>query len=350
MTQACRQPPADFHRYSLELHGAPAARHLFRVAAGLESMMLGESEIVGQIRDALVLAEAAGSAGPLLTGLFRSALRFGRRARAETRIGVGAMSVASASVNALRRTCADLAAAKIVVLGAGHTGVKAARHLSAERAGRIVLVNRTAERAREAASRLGVESAPLEELESLIATADALVTAVQAPEPLVDARLVRRALDGRSRPLTIVDLSLPRAVAADVEGLPAVTVVDLSRLEEAVAQSRSRRELEIPRVTELLGKAFEEFEAEAVETTARPLVAELRVRAEAIRRAEVERAVAAGLGDPAALDHVTRRVVDRLLHAPTSALRRGPSLAHRAQPTCLECVFGVGGRGLDAGD
>ena len=345
MTQVWREPPADFHRYSLDLQGGEAARHLFRVAAGLESMMLGETEILGQLRAALELAEAEKSAGPLLTELFRSALKFGRRARASTAIGQGAMSVASAAVQALRRTQPELSRMNVVVVGAGHTGFKAAQHLRAEGVGSLVLVNRTLARAAAAASRLGGTCAPLEELPRFMAEADAVVTAVQAPEPVVTEALVRAAMNGRERPLALVDLSLPRAVAPGLESVRGVSVVDLSRLEEAVQESRVRREEEIPKVERLLEQSFEEFGRQAMEAAARPLVSELRVRAEAIRRAEVERAVAAGLGDAETLDHVTRRVVDRLLHAPSEALRRGLLHDHSHGASCLRCVFGVGEQG-----
>ena len=343
MMQVWRDPPADFHRYSLELNGESAARHLFRVAAGLESLMLGEAEILGQMREALELAESQEAAGPLLTEMFRSALKFGRRARASTGIGVGALSVASAAVHALRRTHEDLARTSVVVLGAGHTGFKAARHLRAEGVGRLVLVNRTLERAREAAHRLDAEHAPIEALPVHLAACDALVAAVQAPSPVVDEAMVRRATTGRSRKLSILDLSLPRAVGPGVETIPGVTVVDLSRLEQTVTETLARRVGEIPRVERMLEQALDELGRQAAETAARPLVAELRVRAEAIRRAEVERAVSAGLGDAATLDHVTRRIVDQLLRAPSDALRRG-RVPEQSRPTCLQCVFGVAER------
>ena len=345
LTQVWREPPADFHRYALELEGLEAARHLFRVAAGLESLMLGESEILGQLRAALELAEAESRAGKLLSDLFRSAIKFGRRARASTSIGQGAMSVASAAVHALRRSQPDVSQLSVVVVGAGHTGFKAAQHLRAEGVGRLMVVNRTLARAEAAAERLGAECAPLEDLARHVADADVIVAAVQAPEPVVTEAMVRSALSARSRPIVILDLSLPRAVAAGVESVPHASVIDLSRLEEAVSQSRARREQEVPRVEEMLQAAIEELHRQQAETAARPLVSELRARAEAIRKAEVERAVAAGLGDAATLDYVTRRVVDRLLRAPSDALRRGLEQGSAHRGACLECLFGVGERG-----
>jgi glutamyl-tRNA reductase len=340
MTRVVKHAPSDFHRYSLDLEGYDAARHLFRVAAGLESLMLGESEILGQMRTALEMADREAAAGPLLCALLRSAMRFGREVRVSTRIGSGALSVASASVQTLLHLRPKRSGMKVLVVGTGHTGYKVAQHLIAERAGEIVLINRTPERARRAAEELGATWAPFEDLEARMTEADAVFVAVQAAAPVVTAEMVRRAVAGRSVPLPILDLSLPRAVAAEVGDIPGAASFDLSRFEEVVAASRARRESEIVRVEALLDTALEKLEREAAEEAARPLVAELRVRAEAIRRAEVERAVAAGLGDAEVLDRVTRRVVDGLLRVPSAALRRGSQTRPRGG-TCLQCVFGV---------
>jgi len=273
--------------------------------------------------------------------MFRAALRFGGRARSCTRIGAGAVSVASASIQSLRRACSDLSQLEVVVLGAGHTGMKAARHLKSEKVRRVVMVNRTPERAKEVAARLEAEAATLAELPALVADADALIVAIQVPTPLVNPAWMAPALAGRTKPLVVVDLSMPRAVSPEVASLPGVTLVDLSRLEEAVELTRKLREREIPLVETLLEAELERFEEEAHQRAARPLVAELRVRAEAIRKAEVERAVAAGDIDAEMLDRVTRRLVDRLLRAPSAALRQGARpRAGGAGP--LECVLGEG--------
>jgi glutamyl-tRNA reductase len=294
------------------------------------------------MRTALELADHESAAGPLLGALLRSAVRFGREVRVSTRIGSGALSVASASVQTLLHLRPELPGMKVLVLGAGHTGFKVAQHLMAERVGEVVLMNRTRERARQAAEELGATHAPIEELEVRLAEADAVFVAVQAPAPVVTAEMVRRAVAGRSVPLPILDLSLPRAVAPEVGEIAGAACFDLSRFEAEVAASRARRENEIAGVEALLDSALEKLEREAAEEAARPLVAELRIRAEAIRRAEVERAVAAGLGDAEVLDRVTRRVVDGLLRVPSATLRRGPRTRSQSG-ACLQCVFGVRG-------
>ena len=323
LQQGSEGPPLRADAFAREA-GSAAAAHLFRVAAGLESLVVGEAEVLGQVRDSIEQGEAEGTAGIFLSGLFRAALRFGGRARADTRIGVGALSVASASVQLLTRVHEDLSARTVLVIGAGPTGLKAARHLRAERVGRLVLLNRTEQRARDAAGELGAEAAALDALPFYLPQADAVVAAVQAESPMVTAERVRAAVaQGRTRTLALIDLSLPRAIDPACASIPGVVLHDLSGLEQIVSHNRARREREIPRVEALLVHELEVFEAQARESAVRPLVAELRQRAENIRCEEMERALRDGPVDEDVLERVTRRVVDRLMHAPSQALRRG---------------------------
>lgn len=325
-----------------EASGIEAARHLFRVAGGLESLVVGEAEVLGQVRGAIEAAESAGTARFFLATLFRAALRFGGRARSETRIGSGALSVASAAVQLLARVHTDLRACTVLVVGTGTTGLKAARHLKAEQVGRLVLANRTARRAEEAAVELAAESVTLEDVPRLLPGFDAVVTAVQTERPLITAPMLRAARNGVTDSLVLIDVSLPRAIEPGCGALPGVVLHDLSGLEEIVVHNRARREREIPRVTELLDRELEVFAAQARESTVRPLVAELRQRAESIRREEIARATASDPGDGVTLDRVTRRIVDRLLEAPCGALRRGDLALDEPHARYLRLVLGLG--------
>jgi glutamyl-tRNA reductase len=329
----------------VEAAGMAAAAHLFRVAAGLESLVLGEGEILGQAREAIENAEQKGGAGLSLPYLFRAAIRFGGQARSETRISAGALSVASAAVQLLSRVHEDLSACRVVVIGAGMTGLKAARHLIAERAAQVVLLNRTVERAQQAAAELGVEAGSLDELPRRLAEADAVIAAAQVESPLVTPELVRAALQGRrAGTLALLDLSLPRAIATECAALPGVVLHDLSGFEQVVAFNRARREREIPRVETLLERELGMFVTRMRESRVRPLVAELRLRAEEIRREELERALGQGEGlDSAALDRVTRRLVDRLLSVPSQALRSGDLALDPQHTGYLRALFGLGG-------
>ena len=345
MAAAAGEAPARAHFE--ETAGIAAHTHLFRVAAGLESMVVGEAEVLGQVRTAIEAAEAAGTAGFFLSGLFRAALRFGGRARSETGIGTGALSVASASIQLLSRVHPDLSACTVLVVGAGTTGLKTARHLKAARVGRLVLANRTPQRAEAAAAELGGEAVALEDLARLLGRIDAVVAAAQVEQPLITARMLDQARAGTSEPLVLIDVSLPRAIDPACAKLAGVVLHDLSGLEEIVAHNRARREREIPRVTALLDQELRLFSARARESTVRPLVAELHHRAEAIRRQEIERALADGLRDGALLERVTHRIVDRLLHAPSQALRRGDLALDETHARHLRMMFGLGGEASD---
>jgi glutamyl-tRNA reductase len=326
------------------LTGLAAARHLMRVAAGLESLVVGESEVLGQVREAIETAEREGTAGIFLPTLFRAALHLGGRVRSETRIGQGALSVASAAVQLLARVHPEVRTRTVVVLGAGVTGLKAARHLRAEGVERIVLLNRTVERARAAAADLGLEAGSLEDLPRWLAEADAVLAAVHVEAPLIGAESVRAARHGRATPLALLDLSLPRAIDSACAAIEGVVLHDLSGLEQVVAGNRALREREIPRVEAVLERELTVFEAQAHESAARPLVAELRRHAETIRRQELSRALADGAGDAAALERVTRRLVDRLLHGPSTALRRGDLALDTQHVRYLRTILGLSDR------
>jgi len=274
--------------------------------------------------------------------LFHAALRIGGRARSETRIGQGALSVASAAVQHLARQYTDLTERTVVVLGAGVTGLKAARHLQAERVSRLVLLNRTLERAQEGAAEIGATAGSLDELPRWLAEADAVVAAVHVEAPIVTAAQLRDALlAGRSKPLTLVDLSIPRAIDPDCASVPGVTLHDLSGLEQVVADNRALREREIPRVEALLEHELDIFASQARESAARPLVAELRRRAEAIRQQEMLPLLADGAADREAIDRATRRIVDRILQGPSAALRRGDLALDPQHVHYLRAIFGL---------
>ena len=324
------------------LEGGAAASHLFRVAAGLESLLVGEAEVLGQIREAIEGAEQTGVAGLFLPSLFHAALRFGGHARSQTRIGQGALSVASAAVQHLSRRDADLARHTVVVIGAGVTGLKLARHLRAEHVGRLVLLNRTLERAQGAAAELGAEAGTLEDLPRWLASADAVVAAVHVESPLLTAAQVRASIPtGRETPLVLVDLSLPRAIDPDCASVPGVSLHDLSGLEQVVNDNRALREREIPRVEALLARELSIFESQARESAVRPLIAELRRRAEEIRRQELSRALDRGPIDPQTIEQMTRRIVDRILQGPSTALRRGDLALDPQHVHYLRTIFGL---------
>ncbi|MGE0816355.1 MAG: glutamyl-tRNA reductase [Vicinamibacterales bacterium] len=291
--------------------GDAAAEHLFRVCSGLESLVLGEAEILGQVRSAL---DICGHAGPFLTGVVRAALRTGRAARAETAIGVGATSVASASVKLLA-THLRLAESRVLVVGAGATGLKVARQLRALGVKALVLANRTRERAAAQAGLVDAESVGLDDLAREVAAADAVVGAAAAPDVLVTEAMLAAAVSARGGGLLVtVDLSMPPVIAApDLAGL---VRLDLPAIDRHVAREHDKRAGEIPKVDAVVARELAFLRTWARQQALRPLFASLRRTVEGLRPAELTRVqdvlgVARGT-DATTLDRLSRRLLDRM--------------------------------------
>ena len=244
------------------LSGRQAAAHLMRVASGIESLVVGEAEILGQVRAAL---DACQGAGAFLTGVVRAAIRAGRMARAETAVAVGAQSVASAAVRLLA-SIVDLSAACIVVVGAGDTGSRAARGLGALGPRAIAVLNRTPERG-AAIGVPGASSGGLDRLPDALVDADVILFAVAVATPLVSAEMLTATAACRDgRPLTLVDLGLPPSVApVEIAG---VKRLDLAAVERVVAEDRLRRAAEMPRVEAVIARELDLLERAAVRRAA----------------------------------------------------------------------------------
>jgi len=300
------------------LAGEAVARHLFRVTCGLESQILGECEILGQVRDAV---DRSGTKD-FLAGVFQAAMRCSGRAHQETRIGVGAHSIASAAAQWLvdRRATPPTSA---LVVGAADTGLKAARHLRYSGVTRLVLANRTRARAEAAAPALGADVADLEALADVLEDVDAVVVATRAPACVVTPELVKAAMARRGgRPLAIADVSMPRAVDPAVGAIDGVALHDLSGLDAVLRDSLDRRRLELPKVEEVIEHELRWLHVLAHEQMIRPLLTEMRARIETIRVAELDHAMKNGLQDAEAVDRLTRRMVDKMLAIPASLLKR----------------------------
>ena len=300
---------------SLQLSGDEAAHHLFRVCSGLESMVLGEAEILGQARSAM---EQSARTSPLLRGLFTAAIRTGRSARAETGIGIGAMSVASAAIEQIA-TRVSLSKSRVLLVGAGETAAKGARHLAKIGIGELVIANRTVDRAQELGRTHGGRGVSLDDLDTEVAAADVVICAASSSNYLI----TRAHVADRQKVLVVVDLSMPPVVEPfDVEH---VTRIDLQGLERATATHRAHREAEIPAVETIITRELEWLRSWARHEMLRPFVSTLRQKADAIRRDELERArQELGSDDPQrVLERFSRRVFDRLLAVPLDQLKSG---------------------------
>lgn len=324
----CHVAPEDFADALYTYHDENALRHLFRVAAGIDSMVVGESEILGQVRRAYQRAADEGLVHRVLGAAFRQALRVGKRARTETSIGHNPVSVSSAAVELARRAWphGDLDGRKVAIVGAGKMGRLAAQALAASGAGEVTVVNRTEERGRELAETFGATSRPFEELEDVLRHSDIVICSTTSTQTVIDAPLVERARRGREEdPVFIVDIAVPRDVDPEVADLPGVVLRDIDDLSDVVEGSMGARLGEVGRVEELIADELERFSQWQRSTEIAPTAAALVAKADAIRAAELER-IAPHLetmtqAQRDAVDHLSRRMVAKLLHAPLKSAR-----------------------------
>lgn len=338
--------PDELHPYIFSEHEDGAVRHLFEVASGLDSAVLGETEILGQIRSAWQLAQREGGSRTTLNLLFRHAIAVGKRARTDTAIARGTASVSHAAVELAADHHGGLEGLRVAVLGAGAMGEGIAVALSAAGVGHVVVVNRTAARGTALAGRVGGTAVDFERLVDVLATSDVVLTGTGATEPLVTRSVVEAGGDRTRRPLLIVDIAVPRDVAPDVADVPGVTVLDLDDLNAWAERGRDQRRAEADKVRVIVAEATDTFAVEAAALQAAPLIAALRDRAELHRRAELERH-AATLGDFTAgqrelVESITRRLVAKLLHEPSVRLRHQAGTPQGARnAAALHDLFGL---------
>jgi glutamyl-tRNA reductase len=306
--------------------GEDVGRHLARVASGLDSLVLGEAEILGQIGDAFEAGVAEETVGPGLTLLFRAAIATGRRVRVETAIGANPATASSMALVLADGALGGLCGKRLLVVGAGRIGLQTLKAASGRGLGSLVIANRTSERASEVGERFGAAGRGLDQLAGAIADADVVVTATSSEAPVVGAGVVSEAMSQRpDRPLVVVDLAVPADVEREAGGVENVCLFDVDDLRAGLDDAMASRLREVPRVEALVEEDVAEFGRRYRELEVEPLLGELRRRAEEIRERELGRALR-DLGDldPAVaerMDHLTRALVKKLLHDPTVRLR-----------------------------
>lgn len=321
-------PPGELTHASYAREDAEAVAHLFRVASGLDSMVLGEPQILAQIRDALDQARAVGAVGPMLSRLATEALRVGKRARTETSIARNRLSIAHAAVELAMRELDGLGGKSAVIIGAGKMATLTAKLLRAADIGELTIANRSLPRARELASTVGAQVVALGDLSTILATADLVVGAAMAEAPLVTADTIRP-VACRTDPLLLVDLAVPRVVAAEVARIPGVVLRDVDALEGVAQATRARYAGEVAKVEGLVADATGAYLQWQASRGAAATIAAITRRAETQRDAEFERAARR-------LRHLSERdlnvvralavgLTNKLLHEPVSALRRHPA-------------------------
>lgn len=290
--------------------------HFFRVAAGLDSLVVGESEILGQIKRGMELAQAERALGPTLQALLQQALHVGKRVRSETQVGQGTLSVARVGVEVARRAFGHFEKCSALIVGAGETGQLVARHLRDQHIEKLAFANRTLERAEVAARELGGRAFPLAELGAAIAHSDLVVSCVEAGEFTIEPGVFdRRALKRRDRPLLVIDLSIPRSVDPSIAKLPNVLRYDLDDLAKVVHGNQRERDLAVEGTAEILVAELHKFLSLRAYAAFGPTIAAMRERFEKVREDVLDQ-VAGARSDPRDLQlahELTKRLLDSAL-------------------------------------
>jgi glutamyl-tRNA reductase len=299
--------------------GGEAARHLFRVAAGLDSMALGESEVLGQVRQALSIARETGTSRVVLHRLFESAMRAGKRVRTETEIGAHPLSIASIGVELADKVFGDLAARTILVIGAGETGALFARHAFEAGVRDVRIANRSVERAEEVARGVGGRALPLESVGEELSRSDVVVGTTASPRPIVSRADVEAAMrQRRGRPMFFLDLAMPRDIDSEVRDVYNVFLYDLDGLEEVAAENRRRRLREVPRAEAILEEELGRFLSWFGNLSVVPTVTDLKRRLQELRDGELARLPAE---DRERMRPIADSIVAKLLHEPMRRLK-----------------------------
>ena len=302
-----------------------AVVHLFEVAAGIDSAVLGETEIVGQVRDAWDFAMKQGTSRSTLNLLFRYALESGKRARTETGISRSTASVAHAAVEMAEEILGTLSGKRVLVVGAGEMGEGVAGALSRAGTESITVLNRTVSRAEALAEKIGARVSEFESLETELFTADVVLACTGAGGVIIDHELMARVRNGVSTPLLVVDIALPRDVAASVAELPGITLRDLGHLSDWAQRGIDKRASEVGQVREIIGEEVKRFLLDQTQRQAAPLVAQLREVVESIRTAEMDRfesALSAMTPEQRELvESISHGIINKMLHAPSVRLR-----------------------------
>jgi glutamyl-tRNA reductase len=332
-----------------------AARHLYRVTSGLESMIVGEAEVQGQVKRAYEAALAARTTGPLTNKLFRAALATGKRVRTETSIGAGGASVASVAVEAARGALGELGSRHVLIIGAGETAELTARALSEQGVSTIFVANRRRERAIALAKRFGGETVAFDALPRELGRADIVVASTASPHAIVGAdelAVVTRARAGR--PLLLLDLAVPRDIDPDCASLPGVTLVDIDGLQAQVARTHSERRMEARRAEGIVEEEIQSFAGWLGSLEVLPTIAALREQADRLVAellAENEpRWESLGDRDRERVEAMLRAAVKRLLHEPTQRVKALDADRRHARLSLLRELFGLDEPAPDAAD
>jgi glutamyl-tRNA reductase len=317
---------AEFEQYLYHYVDQEAVGHLYRVSAGLDSLVLGEPQILGQVTHALELAQSQKSGGPILSRLFQTAIHAGKRARAETHISRNPASVSSLAASLAEHNVTDLDQAQIVIIGAGEMAELAVEALRKRDAARILVVNRTLARAAEFAERWNAQMTTFDQLEQALAKADILITSTGAPHTVIHYSLAAQIMQTRpDRPLVAIDIAVPRDIDPQVGSIPGIRLYDIDSLNQQLEQSLAERMRAVPQVEAILAQEEARFLEYFKTLDILPLISHLRNQAEAIRQSELEKTLRRlpdlNEKEIRRIEALTEALVKKLIDAPITRLR-----------------------------
>ena len=315
-----------FDNYLYYHTGAEAVDHLCRVACGLDSLVLGEQQILGQVGECHHKAIELGTTGTLLSAAFRTAIRAGKRARTETGISSNPVSVSSIAISYAQDLLGDLSERNVLVVGLGEMGLLSLKALRARGIDNVAVANRTVARAQAIADERGLRCYGLDALPQALADSDVVITATRSSEPVIESATVREAMQLRGdHELVLIDIAVPRDIDNAVKDIPNVHLFDTDDLHGTLDEALLARRKEIPAVEEIIAEEITSLRNELQELRVRPLISDLRQKAESIRQRELERTFRHLRDvDPETLEriqHFSRALVNKLLHEPTTRLK-----------------------------
>ena len=306
-------------------HG-DVVKHLFRVASGLDSMIVGEPQIAGQVKQAFLASQSIDALDPVLNQLFEQTMRVAKRVRTETGIGEHAVSVPYAAVELAKKIFGNLRGLHVLLLGAGEMGELTAEHLAAQEVKQIFVANKTYERAVDLAQRFGGEAVNFQQFEARLATCDIVIASTGAPHHLITRDHVRDALAHRkSRSLFLIDLSVPRNIDPNVTSVDGAYLYNIDDLEQVADQNRELRQRKAADAEDLIAREVEAFRSRLIAQDAVPTIVELHERLEAIRSSELEKCLRKvgpiTAEQRAAIEQLTMQMVNKILHYPILQLK-----------------------------
>lgn len=315
--------------------GETAVNHLARTATGLESRILGEPQILGQVTEAYMTAVKNHTVGPVLRRVFASAIRAGKRTRTETAISKNPASISSVAIAQAQKITGDLSRKSALIIGAGEMAELALKALQSRKIGGVTVVNRSCPRAQQLTAQWGGSAYGLDHLDDLLQSADIVISATGAPHYILDAAAVQQTMHNQRRTLVLIDIAVPRDIDPATSEIPGVHLFDVDNLQKDLDRALTTRQQEIPRVEAIIAEEYAVLTSQLHELEATPFIADLRKKAEQIRQQELARTLHhLGDVDPLIVEHfqfLSRSLVNKLLHEPTIRVKEQASNGRATQ-------------------